>query len=297
MIASAILATAVTAQAAPAATITVAPNEPSLPSNCYPFGLGDPGVGDPWTPFAAWFYKNVPAFELATGDTLAFDLAAQNDADAQLEIALARTTANGGTVEGEPFRTVVSNTQTPLNPRGDTTAGNFEMQFETQAPFSFAGGGLIIRFSNPSATYAGDNGCDSVLGGASASDTSGFFVQRAYEDANGTSPWDTQDPGDIGGFRVTTTDPPAADTDPPETTITKDAPKKTDESKVKFKFISDEPDSTFECKADKKPFKSCKSPKMVKRLDEGKHKFKVRAIDAAGNVDPSAAKDKFKVVD
>ena len=29
---------------------------------------------------------------------------------------------------------------------------------------------------------------------------------------------------------------------------------------------------------------------------KGKHKFKVRAIDAAGNTDPSPAKDKFKVV-
>ncbi len=87
------------------------------------------------------------------------------------------------------------------------------------------------------------------------------------------------------------------DCDPPETTITKDAPKKTNKSKVKFKFTSDEAGSAFECKADKKPYKPCTSPKKVKRLDEGKHKFKVRAIDAAGNVDPSAAKDKFKVLD
>ena len=34
----------------------------------------------------------------------------------------------------------------------------------------------------------------------------------------------------------------------------------------------------------------------AKHLSPGKHKFQVRAIDAAGNVDPSAAKDKFKVV-
>jgi len=35
----------------------------------------------------------------------------------------------------------------------------------------------------------------------------------------------------------------------------------------------------------------------MKHLDEGKHKFKVRATDAAGNTDPTPAKDKFKVVD
>ena len=85
--------------------------------------------------------------------------------------------------------------------------------------------------------------------------------------------------------------------DPPETTITKGAPNKLDKHKVKFKFTSSEPDSTFECKLDKKQFKPCTSPRKYKRLDEGKHKFKVRAIDAAGNVDPTPAKDKFKVVD
>ena len=90
--------------------------------------------------------------------------------------------------------------------------------------------------------------------------------------------------------------PIVPDTDPPETTITKGAPDKTDESKVKFKFRSDEAGSTFQCKIDRKPWKTCASPKTVKRLDEGRHKFKVRAVDAAGNVDPTAAKDKFKVV-
>ncbi len=88
---------------------------------------------------------------------------------------------------------------------------------------------------------------------------------------------------------------PPADTDPPETTITKGAPNKTDKSTVKFKFTSDEAGATFECKVDKKPFKPCSSPKKVKRLDEGKHRFKVRAIDAAGNVDPTVARDTFKV--
>ena len=91
--------------------------------------------------------------------------------------------------------------------------------------------------------------------------------------------------------------PPAVDTDPPETTITKGAPNKTQKSQVKFKFTSDEAGSTFECKLDKKPYKPCSSPKKVRRLDDGRHKFKVRAIDSAGNVDSSAAKDKFKVVD
>ncbi len=93
------------------------------------------------------------------------------------------------------------------------------------------------------------------------------------------------------------TGPGGSDTDPPQTRIIKGAPNRLDKHKAKFRFTSSEPDSTFECKLDKKEFKPCESPKRVKRLDEGKHKFRVRAIDEAGNVDPSPAKDKFKVVE
>jgi hypothetical protein len=86
------------------------------------------------------------------------------------------------------------------------------------------------------------------------------------------------------------------DTDPPETTITKQPKDKSPKKKAKYKFTSDEAGSTFECKIDKKPWEACTSPKKFK-AKPGKHKFKVRAIDPAGNVDPTPAKDKFKVTD
>ena len=94
------------------------------------------------------------------------------------------------------------------------------------------------------------------------------------------------------------------DTDPPETAITKAPANKSGKPKAKYKFESDEPGSTFECmlkgkglKKSVKKFGDCDSPRKYKRLDDGKFKFQVRAIDAAGNVDPSPAKDKFKVVE
>jgi hypothetical protein len=89
---------------------------------------------------------------------------------------------------------------------------------------------------------------------------------------------------------------PAADDDPPETTITKGVSKRTSKRKAKFKFIADEHGAKFECKLDKKPFKPCTSPKKVKHLKVGKHRFLVRATDAAGNTDPTPAKAGFKVV-
>ena len=94
------------------------------------------------------------------------------------------------------------------------------------------------------------------------------------------------------------------DTDPPETTITKTPANKSTKPKAKYKFTSDDPSATFECSLkgrglDRaiKRFGDCASPRKYKGLDDGKFTFKVRAIDAAGNIDPSPAKDKFKVVD
>jgi CSLREA domain-containing protein len=86
------------------------------------------------------------------------------------------------------------------------------------------------------------------------------------------------------------------DTTPPDTKITKGPPKKTHKRKVTFKFTSTEGKSTFQCKLDRKPFKACSSPKTYKKLIPGKHVFKVRAIDKAGNVDPTPAKRKFTVL-
>ena len=85
------------------------------------------------------------------------------------------------------------------------------------------------------------------------------------------------------------------DTTAPETTITKHPKKKTFSHKAKFVFKSSEPGSTFKCKLDKKKWKACTSPKKYKNLKTGKHKFRVYAIDAAGNADPTPAKWKWKI--
>jgi hypothetical protein len=85
------------------------------------------------------------------------------------------------------------------------------------------------------------------------------------------------------------------DTTAPETTIDKGPKKKTRKRKAKFRFSSDDPTATFECKLDKKDFEPCTSPKKYKKLKRRKHKFRVRATDAAGNVDQSPDKLKWKV--
>ncbi|HWN73256.1 MAG TPA: NosD domain-containing protein [Solirubrobacterales bacterium] len=83
---------------------------------------------------------------------------------------------------------------------------------------------------------------------------------------------------------------------PPDTRIVKGPPKKTHKTTATFKFKATEGSATFQCKLDRKPFKPCRSPKTYKKLKPGKHVFKVRAIDKAGNVDPTPAKRKFTIL-
>jgi hypothetical protein len=81
---------------------------------------------------------------------------------------------------------------------------------------------------------------------------------------------------------------------PPETTITK-GPKKTHKARPKFKFSSSDPGATFQCKLDKGQFEACASPFRTPKLRPGKHKLKVRAVDA-GVIDATPAVRKFRVL-
>jgi hypothetical protein len=65
--------------------------------------------------------------------------------------------------------------------------------------------------------------------------------------------------------------------------------------KATIKFSSSEQGGSFRCKLDGKPYRPCSSPKTYRHLDDGKHKVKVQARDAAGNLDPTAAVRKFKI--
>jgi CSLREA domain-containing protein len=85
------------------------------------------------------------------------------------------------------------------------------------------------------------------------------------------------------------------DTTPPKVTITKAPKAKSSKTTAKFKFKSNEAGSKFQCKLDKGKFKTCRSPKTYKKLKPGKHVFKVRATDKAGNVS-KPAKRKFTIL-
>lgn len=63
-----------------------------------------------------------------------------------------------------------------------------------------------------------------------------------------------------------------------------------------FRFGSTEPGGSFECRLDRRVWKRCRSPERLRKAALGRHNFRVRAIDAAGNVDPEPSRWRFRVV-
>jgi hypothetical protein len=81
----------------------------------------------------------------------------------------------------------------------------------------------------------------------------------------------------------------ATDTTPPETTISAGPSGSTPTIDATFGFSSSESGSTFQCSLDGAPYQACTSPTTYQGLAPADHQFAVRAIDAAGNVDPTPA--------
>jgi Ca2+-binding RTX toxin-like protein len=58
--------------------------------------------------------------------------------------------------------------------------------------------------------------------------------------------------------------------------------------RVVLRFAASEPRSSFRCKLDRQPFRPCASPRAY-GLTPGRHAIRIRAVDAAGNADPTPA--------
>jgi Ca2+-binding RTX toxin-like protein len=92
---------------------------------------------------------------------------------------------------------------------------------------------------------------------------------------------------------------PAADTVPPRTRLTRHPAKllasRTARRRFKLAFASSEPGSRFRCSLDRAPFRACTSPRRFS-VGAGRHRVRVVAVDAAGNVDRTPATYAFRVV-
>ena len=87
-------------------------------------------------------------------------------------------------------------------------------------------------------------------------------------------------PGDGSGGPI--------DTDAPQTTIDEAPAAFSRAGQATFRFSSDDPTATFECRIDREVAQPCRSP-YARTLSDGSHSFSVRAIDAAGNGDDTPA--------
>jgi hypothetical protein len=79
------------------------------------------------------------------------------------------------------------------------------------------------------------------------------------------------------------------DTSSPDTRITSHPRVNSNDSSPTFEFRSSESGSHFECRLDGGSWSLCSSPKTYQGLASGRHVFRVRARDAAGNVDRTPA--------
>ncbi len=86
----------------------------------------------------------------------------------------------------------------------------------------------------------------------------------------------------------------APDTTAPETTITSGPESRTRSRTAQFRFSSSE-SARFRCKLDSRAETSCRSPRVYRRLRDGRHVLRVWAIDSANNRDASPARWAFQI--
>jgi hypothetical protein len=106
---------------------------------------------------------------------------------------------------------------------------------------------------------------------------------------------------DGGGDESVCSPVPAVYTDDsiaPKTRITVGPGVKTLKHTVVFRFADTTggPDTSFLCKVDRKPWKSCHAPLKLKKLGHKRHLLQVKAYDAAGNREKKGVKRSFQVV-
>lgn len=138
------------------------------------------------------------------------------------------------------------------------------------------------------------------LGAAAGAADDGFGTAAAVSGTTvvGSSPYDDVGSNTDQGSATLFYEPlPVADTTPPATSRIKGPRKAERGRKVKYRFSADDPEAMFQCKVDRKPFKPCSSPLKVrtKKLKGKRHELRVRALDAAGNVDPTPSLKRFKL--
>jgi subtilisin family serine protease len=155
--------------------------------------------------------------------------------------------------------------------------------------------GAVVRGTIDVSAHASDN--TAVTGVEFLANGSAFATDTA---APYTVAWNSTGVGDgavtlaaravdEAGNTATSARSIRVDNTPPDTTIASGPSGTTRETTAAFTFSAGEAGASFECRLDDGAFTACTSPGMYSALGAGTHAFAVRAIDAAGNADPTPA--------
>jgi hypothetical protein len=87
----------------------------------------------------------------------------------------------------------------------------------------------------------------------------------------------------------------ASDAAAPQTMIVAGPRRRTTRRRARFRWRASEPVERFECRLDRGRFDPCDPPQRL-RVRPGRHRFRVRAIDLTGNVDPTPARRTWRVL-
>ncbi|MCY4088248.1 MAG: hypothetical protein OXG37_15520 [Actinomycetia bacterium] len=175
------------------------------------------------------------------------------------------------------------------------------------------GGGNDRLFGNAGGDRLAGGGGDDVLRGGGGNDRlyggAGSDVIRG----DGGSDWlhggtgrdvfyvDAEDrygPGGLQGTDTVRGGGPAGrgDGTPPDTTITGGPQGQTRATGATFVLSASENQVTFECSLDGAPFGPCNQSVSYSGLAAGRHTFRARAVDGAGNTDPTPASRTWTVL-
>ena len=180
---------------------------------------------------------------------------------------------------------------------GNQGAATLDFTIDTTPPDTsiVSGPEGLIAVRDPSFTFSSEEGarfecsldagayapCSSPYTAAPLPDGPHTFAVRAVDEAGNVDPSPAE-----RAFTI--------DTTPPQTMIVSGPAGPTKDSTPSFAFSS-EAGARFECSLDGGAFSPCSSPVALGPLREGPHAFAVRAIDRAGNVDPSPATRAFTI--
>ena len=180
--------------------------------------------------------------------------------------------------DGTEWRPVGSNGagNGPINGTGLALA-TVDRQLYLAGSFTSAGG-------DPQAWHAASYGLSQIIAYPTPTVTAGPSAV----------PTPTVTPGPSAVATPTVTPAPTADATAPRTLLRRSQISHA-KRKATFRFGSGEAGSRFLCKLDKKRYRPCTSPKTYKKLKRGKHVFRVKARDRAGNVDRTPMVKRFKI--